>query len=63
MQPIVVLHRVNWKDRAAAPCTMEDEYSIDEGDTWMSRAQFHNWHNNLIEIIDAYPSARVCEDD
>ncbi len=57
--PIKVLHRMNWKNKAAPPCTMVDEYSIDEGVTWMSRVEFHTWHNSLIEIVDAYPSARV----
>ena len=61
--PIIVMHRMNWKDRSAPPCTMVDEYSIDEGDTWISRTEFHQWHNDLIEIMDTYPSAKVNHED
>jgi len=50
MKPIPVLRRENWKDRTAAPCTMVTEYSIDGGKTWMSRKEFHQWHDSLIEI-------------
>ena len=53
---------MNWKDRSAAPCTMVDEYSIDGGDTWISRSEFHQWHDDLIEVVDAYPSAKVREE-
>ena len=60
--PIVVLKRVNWKDRSAPPCTMVDEYSIDEGDTWISQSEFHQWHDDLIEIVNTAPSARVSEE-
>ena len=60
--PIKVLHRMNYKDRTAAPCTMVDEYSIDGGDTWISRSEFHQWHDDLIEIVNAYPSAKVTEE-
>jgi len=48
--PIPVLRRENWKDRTAPPCTMVTEYSIDGGKTWMSRKEFHRWHDSLIEI-------------
>ena len=58
---IAVLHRMNWKDRNSPPCTMVDEYSIDDGDTWITRKEFHQWHDSLIEIIDAYPSAKAKE--
>jgi len=56
--PIKVLHRMNWKDRSAPPCTMVDEYSIDGGVTWISRSEFHQWHDDLIEIVNTYPSAK-----
>lgn len=58
-QPIKVLRRSNWKDRSAPPCTMVDEYSIDGGDTWISRAEFYQWHDSLIEVVNNYPSAKV----
>ena len=57
--PIKVLHRMHWKDRSAPPCTIIDEYSIDDGATWISRSAFYRWHNSLIEIVNAYPSAKV----
>ncbi len=50
-KPIQVVRRSNWKDRTAAPCTMVDEYSIDGGKTWLSRKEFYQWHDSLIEII------------
>ena len=56
---IKVLHRMHWKDRSAPPCTMVDEYSIDDGATWISRSAFHQWHDSLIEIVNTYPSAKV----
>ena len=56
---IKVLHRMNYKDRTAAPCTMVDEYSIDEGVTWISRSEFHQWHDDLIEVVNTYASAKV----
>jgi len=59
---IPVLKRANWKDRSAAPCTMVDEYSTDGGDTWISRAEFHQWHDSLIEVVNTYPSAKVSEE-
>jgi hypothetical protein len=59
MQPIVVLHRMNWKDRSAAPCTMVDEYSVDDGDTWISRAEFYQWKDDLVEILPTAPSANI----
>lgn len=59
--PIKVLKRSNWKDRAAAPCTAVDEYSIDEGVTWMSRAEFFQWHDDLIEIVNNYPSVNLVD--
>ena len=58
---IKILHRMNWKNRTAAPATMVDEYSIDEGATWVSRAEFHQWHDSLIEVVDTYASAKVTE--
>ncbi len=61
--PIKVLHRMNWKNKAAPACTMVDEYSIDGGDTWISRYEFHQWHDSLIEIINTYPSAKVSEEE
>ena len=57
--PIKILHRMLWKDRSDAPCTMVDQYSIDDGATWISRSEFHQWHDDLIEILDTYPSAKV----
>ena len=56
--PIKVLHRMNWKDRSAPACTMVDEYSIDDGVTWMSRIVFYQWHANLIEITNTYPNPK-----
>lgn len=56
---IKVLHRMHWKDRSAPPCTLVDEYSIDDGDTWMCRSEFYQWHDDLIEIVNTYPSAKV----
>ena len=60
--PIEVLHQMKWKDRSKAPCTMVDQYSIDGGKTWMSRSEFHQWHDDLIEIVNMYPSAKVSEE-
>jgi len=57
-KPIKVLHRLNWKNRTVAPCTMVDEYSIDGGKIWMSRAAFHQWHDNLIDI-EPLPTAKL----
>ena len=59
--PIKVLHHMNWKNRSSAPATMVDEYSIDEGATWMSRVEFHRWHDSLIEITDTYPNPKVTD--
>jgi len=42
---------------------MVDEYSIDGGVTWISRSEFHQWHDDLIEVVDIYPSAKVNEED
>lgn len=57
--PIKVLHRMNWKNKAAPPCTMVDEYSIDGGDSWLSRKEFYQWHDDLIEIVDAYSTTKL----
>lgn len=46
-----ILHKTVKRKAGAPPCHLDDYYSVDGGETWMSRKRFYKWKAEQIDIV------------
>lgn len=49
-----VLKRTVRQSDTLPPCCTKDEYSFDDGKSWVSSKKYFNWQRNAIKVTDIY---------